>query len=133
MRPATRPLAWIGILVLLVQLWVPSVHATAYAQRHGNALAYAICGSGSPALQALLLARLPDEVKRALDDRTTATPLADCALCAAVHGSPAAGVPAVPAIVPRPAAPAAVIPAISANLGASPVLTPPARGPPTPG
>lgn len=131
MRSRTRPTVWIGILAMLAQLLLPSVHAAGYAARQGDPLAYAICGLGSPALLAQMREHLPAEVVDSLDRRHAAPDLPDCQLCGAVHGASAAGVPGViahgtagsPEAPPHPA---------RGRHAAHPALPPPARGPPTP-
>jgi hypothetical protein len=62
MRRRPLPIVWLGILAMLAQLWLPSVHAAAYAGRSGDPLAFAVCGLGSPALLAQMRAHLPQEV-----------------------------------------------------------------------
>lgn len=131
MRSRTRPTVWIGILAMLAQLLLPSVHAAGYAARQGDPLAYAICGLGSPALLAQMREHLPAEVVDSLDRRHAAPDLPDCQLCGAVHGASAAGVPGITAYAAA-RSPELLPQAARLQPAAQLALPPPARGPPTP-
>lgn len=131
MLARTRPTVWIGILAMLAQLVLPTVHAAAYAQRHANPLAYAICGIGSPALLAQMRERLPTEVLDRLERQNLVPDSPDCGLCGAVHGTAAAGAAAAGALSlsGSPGTPARPL---QGAVAATIALPPPARGPPTP-
>ncbi|MES0874864.1 hypothetical protein ABSH63_12740 [Sinimarinibacterium sp. HSW-8] len=76
----------LGILAALMQLLLPQVHATAYAERSGDPLAYALCGAGAaPGLAAELRQILPAEVIAALDAAHASPDLPDCHACVGAH------------------------------------------------
>ncbi|MFP5306415.1 MAG: DUF2946 family protein [Gammaproteobacteria bacterium] len=132
MRRHLRPTVWLGILAMLAQLLLPSVHAASYAGRSGDPLAYAVCGLGSPALLAQLRASLPQEVLDDLRARHALPQLPDCELCGAAHGLAAAGHAATVALVVA-ATRAAQPPALAAaRFTATRALRPPPRAPPAP-
>ncbi len=130
MSPRSRSASvWLGVLAMLAQLWLPSWHAAAYAQANDNPLAYAWCGTGAVETAARLREQLAPEIVEALTQDASALTLADCALCALVHGVGGAGPTSVmPALAPAPAT-RLPLPVVDA-----PVLQwrdhPPSRGPP---
>lgn len=131
MRPSSVTTVWIGILAMLAQMLLPTVHAAAYAQRQGDPLAYAICGLASPALRAQMREHLPAEIVDSLDRRHAAADLPDCQLCGAVHGAGIAGIPGTTAYAAT-GSPESLRQTTPLRHAAHPALPPPARGPPTP-
>lgn len=118
--------AALAILALLAQLILPLLHAQDMAQRSGNPLLYAFCGTSASALSNL---PAPDP----LDARTlTQSKMADapCALCAGLH-APTAAAPALlvlPGFVAVWAIPAFVLARLYPSVHL--VVLPPLRAPP---
>lgn len=127
----TRPFSvWLGILVALMQLLLPQVHATAYAARGDDPFAYALCGAGvTPSLAAELRDILPAEVVDALDADHATPELPDCHACVGAHAGAAAQTGPALGIT---AAAAAFAAPVAADAPATPQRTrpPPARAPP---
>lgn len=132
MHLRSAPIVCIGILAMLAQLLLPSVHAAAYAGRSGDPLAYAVCGLGTSGLLAQMRDSLPREVIEDLRARHAVPALPDCQLCSGVHATAApAPTGAIALILTAPAA--QILPAAPARISArAQTLHPPSRAPPTP-
>lgn len=115
-----------AVLALLAQLILPLLHAQDMAQRSGNPLLYAFCGT-----PASVLSQVP--VPDSLDARIlTQSKMADapCALCASLH-APAAAAPAllaVPGFLAVWAVPTFVLARLYPRVQL--VVLPPLRAPP---
>ncbi len=131
MRRSPALTVWLGILAMLAQLWLPSVHAAAYADRSGDPLAYAMCGSGMSSLASQLRESLPAEIVQALDAQHAVPDLPDCHACVGAHAPTAGGAsaPTIEAPVGTPTFGTHTRVIILASHDAWP---PPARGPPSP-
>lgn len=121
-----RLTAWLGVLALLLQLGLPTLHAQAWAQRAGTPMLLAMCGQmpGVHARAAGDDARVWQQSQHKL--------LAACELCASVHAQAMAGPPAA-AAGPASRGTAQTLPALF--FVAKPTLAgapPQARGPPPP-
>lgn len=130
MHRRSRPFAaWLGIVAMLAQLWIPSWHAAAYAQENDNPLAYAWCGTGAAKTADRLRQQLAPEIVAALSEQSQTLQLTDCALCVVAHAVGASDdATDVPTVFAPPLAASTVQP--SFDLPASQALRPPLRGPP---
>lgn len=84
--------AWIGVFALVVQLFLPTLHAQGMAQRHDAPLLALFCGDLSPGAVEALRDNLPPELLERLPDAEAAS-VSDIELrfCASLHGHAAAG------------------------------------------
>ncbi|MCK5770709.1 DUF2946 family protein [Algiphilus sp.] len=130
MRRPGPVFVWLGIIAMLCQLLLPSAHALTYAQRAGDPLAFAWCGTGAVALAASVrdgqAAGAQDDAARLIAE------LPQCSACATAHAAaaPSADV-AIEGVRPSLAPPAATI--AGGTIPAAPrALRPPSRAPPIP-
>ena len=121
---------WLGIIAMLCQLLLPSAHALAYAQRAGDPLAFAWCGTGAVALAASVRDGQPADAQD--DAARLIAELPQCSACTVAHAAAAPFADAaIEGVRPSLAPPAATM--AGGTLPAAPrALRPPPRAPPIP-